>query len=166
MAGAYGYASVTMGDANPANVDYEVDFDFSATPPGLEEDQIPTAGDRQADGRRRANVPGPSRRSRSLGKRKQIEETVEQAQSMIQEVRQFFRGRSQTGSGSQPSVKHDVLLSCINIMKGMGYSAHHQMMMWHYFEAHPGTMSTFCQIDDDLRREIIGSVINSQPPAS
>ncbi|GMN63840.1 hypothetical protein TIFTF001_032922 [Ficus carica] len=86
------------------------------------------------------------------------------AYSAMKEVRDYFRGRSQNGSGSEQSVQNGGLVQCMNIMKGMSFSTHHQMMMWHYFDSHPQLMGPFCQVDDDLRRAIIGSVINPYPP--
>ncbi|GMN34530.1 hypothetical protein TIFTF001_004747 [Ficus carica] len=159
-AGAYGYGSVTMGDGSNPSVDYDFNFANSETHPCLEEDVTPTAGGRQPDSRQRTDVAGPSRRSGSLGKRKQRDATDAMVFEAMEEVRDYFRGISQTGGGSEHSVQNDVLLQCMNIVKGMGYSSRHQMMMWHYFVANPTTLGTFCQLDDVLRREIIGSVIN------
>ena len=163
-AGAYSYGSVTMGDGSNPSVDYEFNFTNSETHPCLEEDLTPTAGGRQADTRQGPDVAGPSRRSGSLGKRKQRDATDAMAYEAMEEVRDYFRGISQTGGGSEQSVQNGGLVQCMNIMKGMGYSAHHQMMMWHYFDSHQHLMGPFCQVDDDLRRAIIGSVINPQPP--
>ena len=151
-AGAYGYGSVTMGDGSNPSVDYDFNFANSETHPCLEEDVTPTAGGRQADSRQGTDVAGPSRRSGSLGKRKQRDATDAMAYEAMEEVRDYFRGISQTGGGSEQSVQNGGLLQCMNIIKGMGYSSRHQMMMWHYFVANPTTMGTFCQIDDDLRR--------------
>ncbi|GMN40246.1 hypothetical protein TIFTF001_009473 [Ficus carica] len=159
-AGAYGYGSVTMGDGSNPSVDYNFNFANSETHPCLEEDVTPPAGGRQADSRQGINVAGPSRHSGSLGKRKQRDATDAMAYEAMEEVRDYFRGISQTGGGSEQSVQNGGLLQCMNIIKGMGYSSRHQMMMWHYFVSNQNTMGTFCQIDDDLRREIIGSVIN------
>ncbi|GMN37222.1 hypothetical protein TIFTF001_042594 [Ficus carica] len=159
-AGAYGYGSVTMGDGSNQSVDYDFNFANSETHPCLEEDVTPTAGGRQPDSRQATDVPGPSRRSGSLGKRKQRDATDAMAFEAMEEVRDYFRGISQTSGGSEQSVQNGGLLQCMNIIKGMGYSPRHQMMMWHYFVSNQNTMGTFCQIDDDLRREIIGSVIN------
>ncbi|GMN63255.1 hypothetical protein TIFTF001_032335 [Ficus carica] len=159
-AGAYGYGSVTMGDGSNPSVDYDFNFANSETHPCLEEDVTPTAGGRQPDSRQRTDVAGPSRRSGSLGKRKQRDTTDAMAFEAMEEVRDYFRGISQTGGGSENSVQNDVLLQCMNIVKGMGYSSRHQMMMWHYFVANPTTLGTFCQLEDVIRREIIGSVIN------
>ncbi|GMN63617.1 hypothetical protein TIFTF001_032701 [Ficus carica] len=159
-AGAYGYGSVMMGDGSNPSVDYDFNFANSETHPCLEEDVTPTAGGRQPDSRQGTDVAGPSRRSGSLGKRKQRDATDAMAFEAMEEVRDYFRGISQTGGGSEQSVQNGSLLQCMNIIKGMGYSSRHQMMMWHYFVSNQNTMGTFCQIDDDLRREIIASVIN------
>ncbi|GMN37787.1 hypothetical protein TIFTF001_007107 [Ficus carica] len=159
-AGAYGYGSVTMGDGSNPSVDYDFNFVNSETHPCLEEDVTMTAGGRQADSRQRPDVAGPSRRSGSLGKRKQRDATDAMAYEAMEEVRDYFRGISQTGGGSEQSVQNGGLVQCMNIMKGMSYSSHHQMMMWHYFDSHQHLMGPFCQIDDDLWRDIIGSVIN------
>ncbi|GMN46916.1 hypothetical protein TIFTF001_016094 [Ficus carica] len=159
-AGAFGYGSVTMGDDNNPSVDYDFNFANSETHPFLEEDVPPTAGGWQADTRQGPDVAGPSRRSGSLGKRKQRDATDAMANEAMEEVRDYFRGISQTGGDSEQSVQNGGLLQCMNIIKGMGYSSRHQMMMWHYFVSNQNTMGTFCQIDDDLRREIIASVIN------
>ncbi|GMN19247.1 hypothetical protein TIFTF001_046926 [Ficus carica] len=159
-AGAYGYGSVTMRDGSNLSVDYDFNFANSETHPCLEEDVTPTAGGRQPDSRQGTDVAGPSRRSGSLGKRKQRDATDAMAFEAMEEVRDNFRGISQTGGGSEQSVQNGGLLQCMNIIKGMGYSSRHQMMMWHYFVSNQNTMGTFCQIDDDLRREIIASVIN------
>ena len=85
-AGTYGYGSVTMGDASTPSVDYEFNFANSETHPCLEEDLTPTAGGPQADTRGWSNVAGPSRRSGSLGKRKQRDATDEMVYSAMQEV--------------------------------------------------------------------------------
>ncbi|GMN60786.1 hypothetical protein TIFTF001_029870 [Ficus carica] len=162
-AGAYGYGSVTMGDGSSPSIDYEFNFANSETHPCLEEDLTPTGGGRHADTRQGPDRAGPSLRSGSLCKRKQRDATEEMAYSAMQEVRDYFRGISQTGGGSEQSVQNGGLVQCMNIMKGMGFSTHHQMMMWHYFDSHPHLMGPFCQVDDDLRRAIIGSVINPQP---
>ena len=124
-AGAYGYGSVTMGDGSTPSVDYEFDFANSETHPCLEEDLTPTAGGPQADTRGWSNVAGPSRRSGSLGKRKQRDATDEMAYSAMQEVRDYFRDRAQTGGGSEQSVQNGGLVQCMNIIKGMGFSTHH-----------------------------------------
>ncbi|GMN18950.1 hypothetical protein TIFTF001_049872 [Ficus carica] len=159
-AGAYGYGSVTMGDASNPSVDYDFNFANSETHPFIEEDVTPTAGGRQVDTRQGPDAAGPSRRSGSLGKRKQRDATDAMTYEAMEEVRDYFRGILQTGGGSEQSVQNGGLVQCMNIMKGMGYSSHHQMMMWHYFDSHQHLMGPFCQIDDDLRRDIIGSVIN------
>ncbi|GMN33533.1 hypothetical protein TIFTF001_046709 [Ficus carica] len=136
-AGAYAYGSVTMGDASNPSVDYEFNFANSETHPFLEEDLTPPTGRRPGDARQGSDVAGPSRRSGSLG---------------------------QTGDGSEQSVQNGGLVQCMNIMKAMGYSIHEQMLMWHYFDAHQHLMGPFCQLDDELRRSIIASVINSHTP--
>ncbi|GMN66231.1 hypothetical protein TIFTF001_035296 [Ficus carica] len=163
-AGAYDYGSVTMGDGSSPSVDYEFNFANSETHPCLEEDLTSTGGGRHADMRQGPDGADPSRCSGSLCKRKQRDATDEMAYLAMQEVRDYFRGISQTGGGSEQSVQNGGLVQCMNIMKGIGFSTHHQMMMWHYFDSHPHLMGPFCQVDDDLRRAIIGSVINPQPP--
>ncbi|GMN64869.1 hypothetical protein TIFTF001_033939 [Ficus carica] len=127
---------------------------------GYGSDVTPPAGGRQVDTRQGPDAAGPSRRSGSLGKRKQRDATEAMTFEAMEEVRDYFRGISQTGGGSEQSVQNGGLVQCMNIMKGMCYSSHHQMMMWHYLDSHQHLMGPFCQIDDDLRREIIGSAIN------
>ena len=163
-AGAYAYGSVTMGDASNPSVDYEFNFANSETHPCLEEDLTPPAGRRPGEARQGSDVAGPSRRSGSLGKRKQREATDAMAYEAMEEVRDYFRGIAQTGDGSEQSVQNGGLVQCLNIMKAMGYSIHEQTMMWHYFDAHQHLMGPFCQVDDELRRSIIASVINPHPP--
>ncbi|GMN49303.1 hypothetical protein TIFTF001_018470 [Ficus carica] len=163
-AGAYAYGSVTMGDASNPSVDYEFNFANSETHPCLEEDLTPPTGRRPGDARQGSNVAGPSRRSGSLGKRKQREATDAMAYEAMEEVRDYFRGIGQTGDGSEQSVQNGGLVQCLNIMKAMGYSIHEQTLMWHYFDAHQHLMVPFCQLDDELRRSIIASVINPHPP--
>ncbi|GMN33902.1 hypothetical protein TIFTF001_041969 [Ficus carica] len=135
-AGAYGYGLVTMGDASNPSVDYDFNFANSETHPFLEEDVTPTAGGRQVDTRQGPDAAGPSRRSGSLGKRKQRDATEAMAFEAMEEVRDYFRGISQTGGSSEQSAQNGGLVQCMNIMKGMCYSSHHQMMMWHYFDSH------------------------------
>ena len=89
-AGAYGYGSVTMGDSSTPSVDYKLNFANSETHPCLEDDLTPTAGGRQAEARQGPDVAGPSRRSGSLGKRKQRDATDEMPYSTMQEVRDYF----------------------------------------------------------------------------
>ncbi|GMN61844.1 hypothetical protein TIFTF001_030924 [Ficus carica] len=138
-AGAYAYGSVTMGDASNPSVDYEFNFANSETHLSLEEDLTQPAGRRPGDARQGSDVAGPSRRSESLG-------------------------ITQIGDGSEQSVQNGGLVQCMNIMKAMGYSIHEQTLMWHYFDAHQHLMGPFCQLDDELRRSIIASVINPHPP--
>ncbi|GMN58799.1 hypothetical protein TIFTF001_027887 [Ficus carica] len=128
-AGAYGYGSVTMGDASNPSVDYDFNFANSETHPFLEEDVTPTAGGRQVDTLPGPDAAGPSRRSGSLGKRKQRDATEAMAFEAMEEVQDYFRGISQTGGGYEQSVQNGGIVQCMNIMKGMGYSSHHQMMM-------------------------------------
>ncbi|GMN44833.1 hypothetical protein TIFTF001_014035 [Ficus carica] len=118
-AGAYGYGSVTMGDANNSSVDYDFNFANSETHPFLEEDVTPTAGGRQVDTRQGPDAAGPSRRSGSLGKRKQRDATEAVAFEAMEEVRDYFRGISQTGGGYEQSVQNGGIIQCMNIMKGM-----------------------------------------------
>ncbi|GMN32033.1 hypothetical protein TIFTF001_046569 [Ficus carica] len=89
-AGAYGYGSVTMGDGSNPSVDYEFNFVNSETHPCLEEDLTPTAGGRLADTRQGPDVASPSRRSGSLGKRKQRDATDAMAYEAMEEVRDYF----------------------------------------------------------------------------
>ncbi|GMN46400.1 hypothetical protein TIFTF001_015572 [Ficus carica] len=89
-AGAYGYGSLTMGDDSNPSVDYEFNFANSETHPCLEEDLTPTAGGREADTRRGPDIAGPSRRSGSLGKRKQRDATDAMAYEAMEEVRDYF----------------------------------------------------------------------------
>ncbi|GMN56296.1 hypothetical protein TIFTF001_025414 [Ficus carica] len=100
-AGAYGYGSVTMGDGSNPSVHYDFNFANSETHPCLEEDVTPTAGGRQADTPQGPDVVGPSRRSGSLGKRKQRDATDAMAYEAMEEVRDYFRSISQTGGGSE-----------------------------------------------------------------
>ena len=86
------------------------------------------------------------------------------AYEAMEEVRDYFRGIAQTGDGSEQSVQNGGLVQCMNIMKAMGYSIYEQTLMWHYFDAHQHLMGPFCQLDDELRRSIIASVINPHPP--
>ncbi|GMN46273.1 hypothetical protein TIFTF001_015462 [Ficus carica] len=123
-AGAYAYGSVTMGDASNPSVDYEFNFANSETHPCLEEDLTPPAGRRPSDRRQGSDVASTSRRSGSLGKRKQREATNAMAYEAMEEVRDYFRGIAQTGDGSEQSVQNDGLVQCMNIMKAMGYSIH------------------------------------------
>ncbi|GMN44925.1 hypothetical protein TIFTF001_014120 [Ficus carica] len=148
------------GTGSNPSVDYDFNFANSETHSFLEEDVTPTAGGRQVDTRQGPDAAGPSRRSGNLGKRKQRDATEAMAYEAMEEVRDYFRGISQTGGGSEQSVQNGGLVQCMNLMQGMGYSSHHQMMMWHYFDSHQHLMGPFCQINDNLRREIIGSVIN------
>ncbi|GMN31825.1 hypothetical protein TIFTF001_046550 [Ficus carica] len=119
-ADAYGYGSVTMGDASNPSVDYDFNFANSETHPFLDEDVTPPAGGRQVDTRQGPDAAGPSRRSGSLGKRKQMDATEAMAFEAMEEVRDYFRGISQTGGGSEQSVQNGGLVQCMNIMKGMG----------------------------------------------
>ncbi|GMN55254.1 hypothetical protein TIFTF001_024371 [Ficus carica] len=89
-AGAYGYGSVMMGDGSNPSVDYDFNFANSETHPCLEEDVTPTAGGRLADTRQGPDVAGPSRRSGSLGKRKQRDATDTMAYEAMEEVRDYF----------------------------------------------------------------------------
>ncbi|GMN27113.1 hypothetical protein TIFTF001_040974 [Ficus carica] len=165
-AGTYAYGSVTMGDASNLSVEDAFNFANSETNPCIEEDLTPPAGRRPGDARQGSDVAGPSRRSGSLGKRKQREATNAMAYEAMEEVRDYFRGVAQTSDGSEHSVQNGGLLQCMNIMKAMGYSIYEQTLMWHYFDAHQHVMGPFCQLDDELRRSIIASVINPhQPPA-
>ena len=153
-----------MGDASNPSVDYEFNFANSETHPCLEEDLTPPAGRRPGDARQGSDVASPFRRSGSLGKRKQREATDAMAYEAMEEVRDYFRGIAQTGDGSEQSVQNGGLVQCMNIMKAMGYSIYEQTLMWHYFDAHQHLMGPFCQVDDELRRSIIASVINPHPP--
>ncbi|GMN71257.1 hypothetical protein TIFTF001_055929, partial [Ficus carica] len=118
-AGAYGYGSVTMGDRSSPSVDYEFNFANSETHPCLEKDLTPTGNGRHADTRQGPDGVGLSRRSGSLGKRKQRDATDEMAYSAMQEVRDYFRGISQTDGGSEQSIQYGGLVQCMNIMKGI-----------------------------------------------
>ena len=163
-AGASGYGSVTMGGDNTPSVDYDFNFDNSATNPFLEEDLTPCTGGRQADTRRMPDIAGPSRSRGSAGKRKQRDVTDNMTFSAMQEIVHYFQGRSQSGGDSEPSVRNDGILQCMNIMKGMGVPPHHRTMMWHYFHANPELQGPFCQLDGEDRRCIIDSIVNPRPP--
>ncbi|GMN29619.1 hypothetical protein TIFTF001_049559 [Ficus carica] len=89
-AGAYSYGSVTMGDGSNPSVDYDFNFVNSETHPFLEENVTPTASGRQVDTRQGPDAAGPSRRSGSLGKRKQRDATEAMAYEAMEEVRDYF----------------------------------------------------------------------------